>query len=57
MNYTDYLMLLRRGADIAIKVLSENNICNEELLIISYKSIKYIINYKIEEWLKEAGIK
>ena len=57
MNYTDYLMLLRRGADIALKVLIENNICNLEVLIPSEKSIKYIINYKIEEFLKGVGIK
>lgn len=57
MNYTDYLTLLRKGAYIAIKVLCENNICDMEKLVTWDKSIKYIINCKIEEWLKEVGIK
>ncbi len=57
MNYTDYLMLLRRGAYIAVKVLCENNICDMEKLVTWDKSIKYIINCKIEQWLKEIGIR
>lgn len=57
MCYTGYLTLLRKGAYIAIKVLCENNICDMEKLFTRDKSIKYIINCKIEELLKGVGIK
>lgn len=56
MTYKDYLVLLRRGATIAIEVLIEIGLCDKVIIIKNDKAIKYLINYEIEKTLEEVGV-